>query len=65
MNPSELSRPTDASKQTYVDDQRLLNETAQLLILDMSPEILAQSVFDILCEPLQLDFYVYFLVIKR
>ncbi len=60
--PGALSRLTDIPEQMHADYQRLLNETAQLLILDISPEILSQSVFDILCDPLQLDFYFYFLV---
>src|ERR1700733_10153786 len=62
MTSFALSRPMDNPEQTHADYERLLNEIAQLLTLDVSPEMFSQSVFDVLCEPFRLDFCFYFLV---
>ena len=59
-----LNRPIKIPRQLPVNHQRLLNETAHLLLVDSSPENLCQSVFDLLSEPLQLDFYFHFIVSK-
>jgi GAF domain-containing protein len=59
---STIGLPFRVPTDLHVDYQRLLTQTAHLLLQDCDADTLCQSVFELIREPLRLDVYFHYLV---